>query len=91
MELLDNSLIRIIFMVLGGLFVLVLIAAMPSGVLRFIGRLALNCVMGLAVLTLINCFASFTGFALPLNALTVAVSGICGIPGVVALSIIAAI
>jgi len=75
----------------GGLLLLLLAAILPMGFLRFLGHLALNCVLGVLVLTVINLFAGWSGVLLPLNGMTLAVSGILGIPGVAALAIMAAI
>lgn len=75
----------------GGLMLLLLAAVLPMGFLRFLGHLALNCVLGLLVLTVINLFSGATGVILPLNGMTLAVSGFLGIPGVAALAVMAAI
>lgn len=75
----------------GGLMLLLLAAVLPMGFLRFLGHMALNCVLGVLVLTVINLFSGFTGLLLPLNGMTLAVSGFLGIPGIAALAVMAAI
>ena len=47
--------------------------------------------MGLALLLLINACAGWTALQLPVNGLTLAVSGLLGAPGVATLAVIAAI
>ena len=49
--------------------------------LRWAGRLALNSGAGLLCLWLVNTAAGFTGLSLPVNAVTVGLSGIFGLPG----------
>ncbi len=49
--------------------------------LRWAGKLALNSGAGLVCLLMLNTTAGFTGLHLPVNAVTVALSGIFGLPG----------
>ena len=74
---------------LGGGLALVLLACMlPDHFLRGLVRLAVNAALGVCLLLLLD---HFTGLSLPLNALTLAVGGLLGAPGVAAVAVIAAI
>lgn len=75
----------------GGLLAVLLISLMPGRLMRVLLLLSVNAVAGLALLTVINLLSGFTQLFLPLNALTVGVSSILGIPGIAALAVLAAL
>ena len=72
----------------GGLLVVFFACLLPQRFFRLLIRLALNAAGGLALLILVN---SLTGLILPLNALTIGVSSLLGVPGMLAVTAIAAI
>ncbi|MGI5891907.1 MAG: pro-sigmaK processing inhibitor BofA family protein [Bacillota bacterium] len=85
----DNDLWRTALIFIGGIGFLFALSFLPQGFWRFVGKLVLNCVLGLLVIFVINFFGAPSGFGLPFNWLTLAISGILGIPGVVALTAVA--
>ena len=50
--------------------------------IRLVFKLALYCAGGFACLWLLNTVSGFTGVYLPVNAVTVLISGTLGIPGI---------
>ena len=52
-------------------------------------KLALHALGGFICLWLINSVSGFTGLVLPINAVTVLVSGIFGIPGITLIALLA--
>ncbi|MDO4581855.1 MAG: pro-sigmaK processing inhibitor BofA family protein [Bacillota bacterium] len=74
-----------------GLAVIFLISIMPQRAFVWCGRFLLNAALGLALLLLVNLCSPWTQLILPLNALTVAVSGLLGLPGMAALTVLAAV
>ncbi|MEG1537610.1 MAG: pro-sigmaK processing inhibitor BofA family protein [Clostridiales bacterium] len=75
----------------GGLVFVFVISVMPQKFFRVVGRFLGNAVLGLLLLFLINVCAGWTDVLLPVNGLTLAVSGVLGVPGVVALAVISAV
>ena len=80
-----------LLILLGGLGLVFIVSVMPMRFFRLLGRFLVNASLGLLLLFVINLFAGWTNVLLPLNTLTMAVSGLLGIPGVAALAVIAAI
>ncbi len=79
-------------LILGAGLALVFAACLaPEKFFRILGKVAFNALAGLALLLLINAFAGLTSFSLPLNGLTLAVSGLLGAPGMAAMAVIAAV
>lgn len=74
-----------------GLVLVLTACLLPEKFFRGVIRVSLNALAGLALLLLINVFSGLTGFTLPLNGLTVAVSGLLGAPGMAALAVLAAV
>ena len=52
-------------------------------------KLALHALGGFLCLWLINSVAGFTGLLLPINAVTVLISGVFGIPGIALIALLA--
>jgi len=78
------------FLVVGGGLLLVAAACLlPGRFFRIFKGLAVNMGLGMAVLMMINLFSA--NILLPVNGLTLAVSGMLGVPGVAALAVIAVI
>jgi|GEM_PF-4845607 len=63
----------------------------PERFFRILGKIAVNALAGVALLLLINAFSGWTNLTLPLNGLTLAVSGLLGAPGMAAMAVIAAV
>ncbi len=51
-------------------------------------KLALHALGGFVCLWLLNCVSGITGLVLPINAVTVLISGICGIPGIILIAVL---
>ncbi|QFT87096.1 Sigma-K factor-processing regulatory protein BofA [Bacillus sp. THAF10] len=73
---------------IGGLILLVLIVGTPLKPLQFAGHMVIKVIIGALFLFFLNAFGNSMGIHVPINFVTSAVSGLLGIPGVVALVII---
>lgn len=80
-----------LLVLLAGLAFVFVACMAPERFFRLVGRGAANVAMGFALLLLINACAGWTALQLPVNGLTLAVSGLLGAPGVATLAVIAAI
>lgn len=78
----------IVFAVLGGLILVLLFVGAPISPIRWIGRLCIKVVVGALLLFFVNSFGTSIDLHIPINLITSTVSGILGIPGLVALVII---
>lgn len=78
----------IVFSVLGGLILVLLFVGAPIRPLRLIGRICIKVVVGALLLFFVNAFGTSFDLHIPINLITSTVSGILGIPGLVALVII---
>ena len=52
-------------------------------------KIALHCACGFVCLWLLNSVSGFTGIFFPINAVTVLVSGVLGLPGIAILAVLA--
>jgi len=52
-------------------------------------KIAVHCACGFVCLWLLNSVSGFTGIFFPINAVTVLVSGILGLPGIAVLAVLA--
>lgn len=52
-------------------------------------KIAIHCACGFVCLWLLNSVSGFTGIFFPINAVTVLVSGVLGLPGIAVLAILA--
>ena len=52
-------------------------------------KIAIHCACGFVCLWLLNSVSGFTGIYFPINAVTVLVSGVLGLPGIAILAILA--
>ncbi|WP_139902172.1 pro-sigmaK processing inhibitor BofA family protein [Clostridium thermarum] len=68
--------------------ILFLIARSFSGSWKPFRTLLLNCLLGLLLLVVVNFIGSYLDFFIGINAVTVLVSGLCGIPGLAFLVIL---
>lgn len=75
----------VVISILGGLIILLLILGAPTKPLRFLGQGAVKILIGAIFLYFLNAFGTSLGIYVPINIATAAVSGLLGIPGVVAL------
>lgn len=55
---------------------------------RLLGKAAVNSLLGIGLLWLLNSLGYFVGFTVPLNLFTVLVTGALGIPGIAMLGIL---
>jgi len=70
------------------LFLIVLLGRVIFAPLRLVFKLLINSAIGLFLLLLINFLGSPFSFSLPINLVTVLVSGFLGLPGVILLAIL---
>ena len=52
-------------------------------------KIAIHCACGFVCLWLLNSVSGFTGIFFPINAVTVLVSGVLGLPGIAILAVVA--
>ena len=52
-------------------------------------KIAIHCACGFVCLWLLNSVSGFTGLFFPINAVTVLVSGVLGLPGIAILAVLA--
>lgn len=64
----------------------ILIVCLKSG--RFLKSFFLNAIIGIAVLIIINLLSRFTGVKIPVNEYTVPFCALCGIPGIILLTLL---
>jgi len=72
----------------GGLLLVFAACLLPGRFFRIFGTLAVNAGLGLALLLVLNLIFG-ESLQLPLNTLTLAVSGLLGLPGVATLAVVA--
>lgn len=75
-------------LVMAGLFLLVVIyigARVIMKPVKLLWKLAVNSVIGLVLLLLVNYTGAHFGFVLPINIITILVAGFLGIPGILLL------
>lgn len=66
--------------------VLIRLLLMP---LKLSFKIAIHCACGFVCLWLLNSVSGFTGIFFPINAVTVLVSGVLGLPGIAILAVLA--
>ena len=74
----------------GGLLLVFAACLLPGRFFRIFGTIAINAAAGLALMFALNLIFG-ESFTLPLHVLTLAVSGLLGVPGMATLAVIAAI
>lgn len=75
----------VVISILGGLIVLLLVIGAPTKPLRLLGQGVIKILIGAIFLFFLNAFGNSMGIYVPINFATAAISGLLGIPGVVAL------
>jgi inhibitor of the pro-sigma K processing machinery len=75
----------IVISILAGLAIIILFIGAPAKPLRFIGQGVIKILIGALFLFFLNAFGSSQGINVPINLITASVSGLLGIPGVLAL------
>ncbi|WP_449538303.1 pro-sigmaK processing inhibitor BofA family protein [Ferdinandcohnia sp. Marseille-Q9671] len=78
----------VVISILGGLIVLVLLMGAPLKPIRFVGQVFVKVLIGALFLFFLNAFGTSFDLHVPINLVTSAVSGLLGIPGLVALVLI---
>lgn len=71
--------------ILLGSFIVVMMAQVKSGPFRWLGKGIVRLAIGAFLLFVFNLFAGTYDFQIPLNLVTVGVSGVLGIPGIMGL------
>jgi len=75
-------------LVMAGLFLVVIIfiiAQLIMKPIKLVWKLVINSIIGLVLLMLTNYIGAYFDFSLPLNIMTVLISGFLGIPGILLL------
>ena len=81
---------KVITLIIPALLTVILIRLLLLPV-RFLIKLAIHSGCGFLCLWLLNTASAFTGIAFPMNAVTVLVAGILGLPGIGILALLAVI
>jgi inhibitor of the pro-sigma K processing machinery len=75
-------------LVIAGLFLLIVIFIAVQVIMKpikLLWKLAINSLIGVVLLLVVNYCAARFGFALPINIITILVAGFLGIPGILLL------
>lgn len=75
----------VIISILAGAILLLLFIGAPIKPISWIGQGMIRILVGALFLFFINAFGTMIGFHIPINIATASVSGILGIPGIIAL------
>jgi inhibitor of the pro-sigma K processing machinery len=78
----------IVISIIGGLILLLLIIGTPIKPIKFLGQGVIKVLIGALLLFFLNAFGNQFGLHIPINFFTSAISGLLGIPGLVALVVI---
>lgn len=81
---------KVITLIIPALLAVILIRLLLLPV-RFLIKLAIHSGCGFLCLWLLNTASAFTGIAFPMNAVTVLIAGILGLPGIGILALLAVI
>ncbi|WP_062051994.1 pro-sigmaK processing inhibitor BofA family protein [Bacillus sp. JCM 19034] len=71
----------VIVLLVALVFILLLVGA-PVKPLRYVGRFAIQCLIGVLMLFFVNVLGATIGLYVPINGITTIVTGLLGIPGV---------
>lgn len=66
----------------------IVVAKLLAWPVKKIIKLALNIVIGIVMIVLVNTFGATIGITIPFNIVTALIAGILGVPGVIALIVI---
>lgn len=66
----------------------IVVAKLLAWPVKKIIKLALNIVVGIVMIVLVNTFGSTIGITIPFNIVTALIAGILGVPGVIGLIVI---
>lgn len=78
----------VIISILGGLILLLLFIGAPIKPIRVVGQVFVKVMIGALLLFFLNAFGSTFDLHIPINLATSTVSGLLGIPGIIALVVI---
>ncbi|GIN93482.1 sigma-K factor-processing regulatory protein BofA [Siminovitchia terrae] len=78
----------LIIALLIGLIIFLLMAVKPGSVVKVIGQSFIKLMIGALFLFFLNAVGNQFGLYIPINFVTAAISGLLGLPGVAALSVI---
>ena len=76
----------LLLLILGGL--LMSLVRLMMGPIRLAWKLGINGLLGFTGLWIVNLALGFTDFSIPINALTVLIAGMFGIPGIGILAVL---
>lgn len=66
----------------------IVVAKLLAWPVKKIIKLALNIIIGIVMIVLVNTFGATIGITIPFNIVTALIAGILGVPGVIALIVI---
>lgn len=66
----------------------IVVAKLLAWPVKKIIKLALNIVIGIVMIVLVNTFGATIGITIPFNIVTALIAGVLGVPGVIALIVI---
>ncbi|HLO12833.1 MAG TPA: pro-sigmaK processing inhibitor BofA family protein [Pseudoneobacillus sp.] len=75
----------VVFSIIGALILLLLLIGTPFKPIKFLGQGVIKILIGALLLFFLNAIGNQFGLHVPINFITSAVSGLLGIPGLVAL------
>ncbi|MFC0274875.1 pro-sigmaK processing inhibitor BofA family protein [Metabacillus herbersteinensis] len=78
----------LVFSVLGGLILVLLFVGAPIRPLRWVGQVLVKITVGALLLFFVNAFGTSLDLHIPINLITSSISGLLGIPGLLALIVI---
>jgi len=70
-----------------GIVAMVIVVKLFSWPLKILGKLILNCVLGVLLLLLVNFAGTYVHINVPINAVNALIAGFLGVPGVIFLII----
>lgn len=79
----------VVIVLLVSLVLILLLVGAPIKPLRIVGKLAVNCLIGVLMLFFVNVLGASIGLYVPINGATTVVTGLLGLPGVALLVAIA--
>ncbi len=79
---------QIITLLIPAMMAVVLVRAMLLP-MKWVAKVGIHAVCGFACLWLLNLIAPFTGIQFPVNAATVCIAGLLGLPGIAVMALLA--
>ncbi|WP_028401893.1 pro-sigmaK processing inhibitor BofA family protein [Ectobacillus panaciterrae] len=78
----------VVILVIAGLIILLLLVGAPLKPLRFLGKTSIKIMVGALLLFGLNIIGTQVDLHIPINLATASITGILGVPGLIALAVI---